>query len=94
MAATAARPERNGEPADDQAELGMNGQGRGSSLGKRRRSKRPRPEGKVSGRKFQIPDSVFERLSLHAIKKNTNASAVISDILDRELPKYKIAVDE
>jgi hypothetical protein len=42
----------------------------------------------------QLPDSVFERLSLHAIKRKTNASAVAAEILDRNLPKHRIATDD
>lgn len=91
---TAARPERNGEPVDDLGELGSNGQSRGASSSRRQRTRRAKPGGKISGRKFQVPDSVFERLTLHAIKKSTNASAVLTDILDRELPKHRIATDE
>jgi hypothetical protein len=48
----------------------------------------------LSGRKFQLPDAVFQRLQLHAIKKRTNPSAVLADILDRTLPKHSIATEE
>jgi len=37
---------------------------------------------------------VFERLSLHAIKKRSNASMVAAEILDRNLPKHRIATDD
>jgi hypothetical protein len=49
---------------------------------------------KVRGRKLQLPDSVFERLSLHAIKRKTNAAAIAAEILDRNLPKHRIATDD
>jgi hypothetical protein len=49
---------------------------------------------KVRGRKLQLPDSVFGRLSLHAIKRKTNASAIAAEILDRNLPKHRIATDD
>ncbi len=71
-----------------------NDQSRGGVLTRRRRGRRAAPAGKVSGRKFQVPDTVFERLVLHAIKKRSNPSAVLTDILDRELPKHKIATEE
>jgi hypothetical protein len=45
------------------------------------------PAGKVSGRKFELPDAVFERLQLQPIRKRSNPPAVLADILDRELPK-------
>ena len=72
-----------------------NGQSRGDNARPRgRRGRRVAPAGKISGRKFQIPDPIFERLQLQAIKKRSNPSAVLTDILDRELPKHKIATDE
>jgi hypothetical protein len=52
------------------------------------------PDEKVSGRKFQMRDSVFERLQLQAITKRHNPSAILTDILDKELPKLKIASEE
>jgi hypothetical protein len=52
------------------------------------------PEGKISGRKLQLPDSVFERLQLCAIKRRSNPSAIAADILDRNLPKLKITTEE
>ena len=84
-----------GEQGDDQPESNGNGESRGPLRPtKPRRGRRPKPAGNVSGRKFQLPDSVFERLQLHAIKKRSNPSAVVADLLDRELPKHKIATDE
>jgi hypothetical protein len=87
LSRTEAPPDGNGELVDDQADDGSNGE--------------PRPRGrrvavgeKVRGRKLQLPDSVFERLSLHAIKRKTNASAIAAEILDRNLPKHRIATDD
>jgi hypothetical protein len=91
LAKTAAPLEANGELVDDQAGDDLNG-GRGVATRSRRR--RPKPGGKIRGRKFQVPDSVFERLALHAIKKGTNPSAVLTDILDKTLPKHRIETDE
>jgi hypothetical protein len=93
LARTEAPPNGNGELADDQAGE-MNGQSRGLRSTRPRRGRRPSPGGRVSGRKFQLPDTVFERLQLHAIKKRSNPSAVLTDILDRELPKHKITTEE
>ena len=92
---TEAPPDGNGELGDDQADVEANGQSRGALRPTRpRRGRRPSPGGKVSGRKFQLPDTVFERLQLHAIKKRSNPSAVLTDILDRELPKHKLATED
>jgi hypothetical protein len=72
-----------------------NGQSRGDAAKSRsRKGRRVAPGGKISGRKFQMPDAVFERLQLHAIKKRSNPSAVLADILDRTLPKHSIATEE
>ena len=72
-----------------------NGQSTGeTSRARGRRGRRVAPGGKVSGRKFQVPDALFERLVLHAIKNRSNPSAVLADILDRTLPKHSIATEE
>jgi hypothetical protein len=71
-----------------------NGQSRGETSRARGRRRRSAPSGKVSGRKFQLPDPIFERLQLHAIKKRSNPSAVLAEILDRQLPKHTIATEE
>jgi hypothetical protein len=71
-----------------------NGQSRGETSRTRGRRRRSAPSGKVSGRKFQLPDPIFERLQLHAIKKKSNPSAVLADILDRALPKHSIMTEE
>jgi hypothetical protein len=71
-----------------------NGQSGGGTSRARGRRRRSAPSGKVSGRKFQLPDPIFERLQLHAIKKRSNPSTVLADILDRALPKHSIATEE
>ena len=72
-----------------------NDQSRGDSPRSRtRRRRRPTPGGKVTGRKFQVLDQVFERLTLDALKKKTHVSAILNHILERELPKHKIATEE
>jgi hypothetical protein len=49
---------------------------------------------KGKGRKLTLPDSVFDRLVLTAIKKGSTASAVAAEILDRNLPRLRIAADD
>jgi hypothetical protein len=46
------------------------------------------------GRKLTLPDSVFDRLVLTAIKRGSTASAVAAEILDRNLPRLRIAADD
>ena len=83
---TEAPPDGNGAPVDNQADDGANGEARA-------RGRRIAGE-KVRGRKLQLPDSVFDRPSLHAIKRKSNASAIAAEILDRNLPKHRIATDD
>ena len=60
--------------------------------GKPRR--KPTTTGEPSkGRKLSIPDSVFERLELTAIRRKTTISAVAADVLDRNLPRLRIESD-
>jgi len=93
-------PERNGdstdEPVDGEANGEANGESRGGLPARKPRARgRGRVAGeKVRGRKLQLPDSVFERLSLHAIKRKSNASTIAAEILDRNLPKHRIATDD
>jgi hypothetical protein len=92
---------RNGHLADDQAEPSgeANGQGNGEAGGDPKprtpRKQRPKPPAgeKGKGRKLTIRDSVFARLELHAIKKGKTASAIVDELLDRELPHHRIATD-
>ena len=88
--------ETNGDPVDDQADAELNGKGRGGLPARKLkpRGRRVAVGEKVRGRKLQLPDSVFERLSLHAIERKTNASAIAAEILDRNLPKHRIATDD
>lgn len=75
------------ETVDDQGDE----QSRGDTPRPRgRRGRRVPTGGKISGRKFQVPDLIFERLQLTAIRKRSNPSAVLSDILDRNLPRWRI----
>lgn len=94
-------PETNGEIAAESIEDpgDEDGQGRGEASGQarrspRRRSKAPVASDKGKGRKLTLPDSVFDRLVLTAIKKGSTASAVAAEILDRNLPRLRIAADD
>jgi hypothetical protein len=61
---------------------------------------KPRPQrrrvpvgGAGRGHKLTLPDAVFERLELTAIKRRSNISAIASEILDRNLPRLRIEQD-
>jgi hypothetical protein len=94
LVASTMPPETKGELDGELDGAEMNGQSRGGLPGSRRRRRRIAAGEKISGRKFQIPDCVFERLLLQAIKKKTNASAIVSEILNRELPQHKITTED
>jgi hypothetical protein len=93
-------PEANGDTGagllDDAAE--GDGQSRGEANGSprrpARRKARPAAGEKSGAHKLTLPDSVFTRLELTAIKRGSTASAVAAEILDRNLPRLRIAVDD
>jgi hypothetical protein len=58
------------------------------------RKARPAAGEKCSAHKLSLPDSVFTRLELIAIKRGSTASAVAAEILDRNLPRLRIAADD
>jgi len=39
---------------------------------------------------LSLPDGVYDRLQLLAIQRRTSASAIASEILDRNLPRLRI----
>jgi hypothetical protein len=43
---------------------------------------------------LSLPDGVFARLELQAIKKGSTASAIAAEILDRNLPHHRIVTDD
>jgi len=73
-------PEHNGDLGDES---------RGDTL-PMKRPRRPRRAAileKGKGRNLKIPDSIFRRLELEAIRTRTDNSKLVSKILDRELPR-------
>jgi hypothetical protein len=52
------------------------------------------PSEKGKSRKLTLPDSVFDRLVLTAIKRGSTASAIAAEILDRQLPRHRIVTDD
>jgi hypothetical protein len=54
------------------------------------RRKRVPVGGETKGRKLSLPDGVYDRLQLLAIQRRTSASAIASEILDRNLPRLRI----
>jgi hypothetical protein len=75
---------RNGDQVDDQGD----GESRGDAPARSRAPRRRRPPitEKGKGRNLKIPDTVFRRLELEAIRTGTDNSKLVTKILDRELP--------
>jgi hypothetical protein len=74
-------------------------QGRGPDQGQakprtRRRTRATLSKGeKTTPRKLILPDSVFDRLQLLSIKRRQTVSAIVADLLDRNLPHLRIEQD-
>jgi hypothetical protein len=77
---------RNGDQVDESIE----GESRGGTSPKLKSGRAPKKE-KSHGRKLTLPDSLFDRLQLYAIKKRKTVSAAAAEVLDRNLPKLRIA---
>jgi hypothetical protein len=56
----------------------------------RTRRKRPVVSTKTTGRKLHLPDDVHDRLWLLARQRRTTVSTVAAEILDRNLPRFKV----
>jgi hypothetical protein len=59
----------------------------------RARRRRIDPGEKTRGHKLSLPDAVFERLELTAIRRRSSVSAIAAEILDRNLPRLRIEQD-
>jgi hypothetical protein len=81
-------------PADDQGGATEQGSDTAGTVPKPRPRRRRVPAGGAGkGHKLTLPDAVFERLELTAIKRRSTVSAVAADILERNLPKLRIEQD-
>jgi hypothetical protein len=79
-------PDDAGEPAEA-------GQGRGAvpeARASRTRARRPPVPTETKGRKLHLPDDVHDRLWLLARQKRKSVSAVAAELLDRNLPRFKV----
>lgn len=89
------RPTPPPEPAgpDDAGEL-VEAQGRGGAAPEARtprvRVRRPPVGTETRGRKLHLPDDVHDRLWLLARQRRKSVSAVAAEILDRNLPRFKV----
>jgi len=83
-------PDRNGDQADESRGDSLNSKGRSQ-----RRPRRPLITEKGKGRNLKIPDTVFRRLELEAIRLRVDNSKLVTRILDRELPRdIKVVVGD
>jgi hypothetical protein len=75
------------EPADQVEEQGGS---TGSKPSSKTRRKRPVVASKTTGRKLVLPDDVHDRLWLLARQRRQSVSAVATEILDRNLPRFQV----
>ena len=82
-------------PAEDQVENEGQGSESPAPMPKPRPRRRRLSPGGGAGRghKLTLPDAVFERLELTAIKRKSTVSAIAAEILDRNLPRLRIEQD-
>jgi hypothetical protein len=69
------------------------GETAGATPKPRARRRRIDPGEKTRGHKLSLPDAVFERLELTAIRRKSTVSAIAAEILDRNLPRLRIEQD-
>lgn len=78
---------------DDAGDAAAEGQGRGAApeaRTPRARTRRPPVSTETKGRKLHLPDDVHDRLWLLARQKRKSVSAVAAEILDRNLPRFRV----
>jgi hypothetical protein len=76
--------------ADDQVDVEQGGESPAPAPRPRSRRRRIDPGEKTRCHKLSLPDAVFERLELTAIKRRSTVSAIATEILDRNLPRLRI----
>jgi hypothetical protein len=85
------------DEARDDGQGEQEGQGRGAgpaeSRAPRTRRRRPPVGGETKGRKLHLPDAIHDRLWLMARQRKTTVSAVAADILDKNLPRFRVERD-
>jgi len=79
------------EPAESGAgESTRVDQGEARTPAPKSRRKRAPVGGETKGRKIHLADSIHDRLWLLARQRRTTVSAVAADILDKNLPRFKV----
>jgi hypothetical protein len=82
-----AGPADEGRGVDPRAAEAVSAAGVSAPKGRRRR---PAVSSKTTGRKLHLPDDVHDRLWLLARQRRTTVSTVAAEILDRNLPRFKV----
>jgi hypothetical protein len=80
-------------PTDDQAGAEQGAESPLPAPRPRSRRRKIDPGEKTRGHKLSLPDAVFERLELTAIRRRSTVSAIAAEILDRNLPRLRIEQD-
>jgi hypothetical protein len=76
------------EPVDPGEEQGGSAEAKPTTKARR---KRPLVASKTTGRKLVLPDDVHDRLWLLARQRRQTVSAVATEILDRNLPRFTVS---
>ena len=83
-------PEPPAEDAADAGDARAGGAAPAEAKATRARTKRPAVVSESRGRKLHLPDDVHDRLWLTARSRRKSVSAVAAEILDRNLPRFKV----
>ncbi len=78
------------EPAESAENQGRGEPAAESKAPARARRRRQPVSTKTTGRKLHLPDDVHDRLWLLARQRRQSVSTVAAEILDRNLPRYRI----
>lgn len=81
---------RDEPPAPDDAEAQGRGEGVPEARAPRARRKRAPAGSATRGRKLHLPDDIHDRLWLLARQRRTTVSAVATELLDRNLPRFRV----
>lgn len=84
------------EPSEAEATETSSGQGRGDEsrpAPKARRRRVVADSAKTSKRGLYLTDAIWERLQLESIRKRTSVSAIVGDLLERNLARLRIERD-
>jgi len=88
------KPTPHETPVIDQSDTAEQGGELSAPTSKPRPRRRRVPAGgETRGHKLTLPDALFDRLQYTAIQRKSNISAIAAEILDRNLPRWRLERD-